>query len=97
MTEAAGHGTVANSAMVPSAVLKPRAPAHVTVEVHDGPLPPPADPRQVPGEDFKEGEPGGYHYYPGPDQARDWPTATGFRTGDEQEADHYQHFLLHRR
>lgn len=78
-------------------VLKPRAPAYVTVEVQDGPLPPPADPRQVPGEDFAGGELGGYHYYPGRDQARDWLTAAGFRIDEEQEADYYRHFLLQRR
>ena len=77
-----------------AAALRPQAPAYVTVEVHDGPLPSPADPRQVPGEDFEGGELGGYHYYPGRDQARDWLTAAGFRVEEEQEADYYQHFLL---
>jgi SAM-dependent methyltransferase len=77
-----------------AAALKPRAPAYVTVEVLDGPLPAPVDPRQVPGEHF---EGGGYHYYPARDQARDWLRAAGFRIEDEQEADYYWHFLLARR
>ncbi len=77
-----------------AATLKPQAPAYVTVEVADGPLPAPVDPRQVPGEHF---EGGGYHYYPGRNQARDWLTAAGFSIQDEQEADNYWHFLLERR
>ena len=77
-----------------AAALRPRAPAYVTVEVPDGPLPAPVDPRQVPGEHF---EGGGYHYYPARDQARDWLAAAGFRVEDEQEADYYWHFLLERR
>lgn len=80
-----------------ASVLKPQAPAYVTVEVHAGPLPPPADPRQVPGEAFEGGTLGGYHYYPGRDRAVDWLTAAGFGVEDEQEADYYQHFLLRRR
>jgi hypothetical protein len=80
-----------------AAALKPRTPAYITVEVHDGPLPPPVDPRQVAGEDFEGGELGGYHYHPARDQVRDWPATAGFRVEDEQEADHYQHFLLERR
>ena len=80
-----------------AAALKPQAPAYVTVEVHDGPLPAPADPRQVPGEDFEGGEHGGYHYYPARDQARDWLTAAGFGVQDEQDADSYWHLLLQRR
>ena len=59
-----------------------------------GPLPPPADPRQVPGEDVGAG---GYHYYPARDQAHGWLTAAGFRVEDEHEADYYRHFLLERR
>ncbi len=75
------------------ATLKPGAPAYVTAEAPDGPLPAPVDPRQVPGEHF---EGGGYHYYPARDQARDWLAAAGFRIKDEQEADYYWHFLLER-
>jgi SAM-dependent methyltransferase len=80
-----------------AAALKPRAPAYVTVEAPGGPLPAPADPRQVPGEDFEGGEQGGYHYYPARDQARGWLTAAGFGVLDEQDADCYWHFLLERR
>jgi SAM-dependent methyltransferase len=77
-----------------AAALKPRAPAYVTVEVPDGPLPAPVDPRQVPGEHYQGG---GYHYYPARDQVRDWLAAAGFGIEDEQEADYYWHFLLERR
>jgi SAM-dependent methyltransferase len=79
-----------------AAALKPQAPAYITVEVTDAPLPPLADPRQVPGEHY-EGEHSGYHYYPSPGQARDWLTAAGFDIRGEQDADYYQHFLLQRR
>jgi SAM-dependent methyltransferase len=77
-----------------AAALRPRAPAYVTVEVPDGPLPAAVDPRQVTGEHY---EGGGYHYYPALDQAREWLTAAGFGIEDEQEADYYWHFLLERR
>jgi len=80
-----------------AAALKPRTPAYVTVEVQDGPLPAPVDPRQVAGEDFEGGELGGYHYYPARAQARDWLVTAGFGVQDEQDADYYQHFLLERR
>ena len=80
-----------------AATLKPRTPAYVTVEIQDGLLPAPADPRQVAGEDFEGGELGGYHYYPARDQARDWLVTAGFGVQDEQDADYYQHFLLERR
>jgi hypothetical protein len=80
-----------------AAALKPRTPpAYVTVEVPDGPLLPPADSRQVPGEHFQGGE-SGYHYYPARDQARRWLTDAGFAVQGEQEADCYWHFLLQRR
>ena len=62
------------------------------MEVPDGPLPAPADLRQVPGELF---EGSGYHYYPTRDQARNWLADAGFRVEDEQ-ADFYWHFLLER-
>jgi len=74
-----------------AAVLRPRTPAYLTVEVHPDPLPPPADPRQVPGE-LTEG--GGYHYYPPRNQVHGWLAAAGFSIEDEQEADSYWHFLL---
>lgn len=75
-------------------VLKPQAPAYVTVEVHDAPLPPPVDLRQVPGEDFEGGERGGYHYYPQREQVRNWLASAGFSVTDERAADNYWHFLL---
>jgi SAM-dependent methyltransferase len=89
-------------------VLKDRAPAYVTVKRPGQPLPPPADPRQVPGE-VTEG--GGYHYYPPRDQVRSWLTAAGFAIADEAgtdeagtdepgtddaDADSYWHLLLTR-
>jgi hypothetical protein len=80
-----------------AAALKPRTPAYVTVEVHDGPLPVPVDPRQVAGEDFEGGGLGGYHYYPARDQARDWLVTAGFRVQERAGADYYQHLLLERR
>lgn len=76
-----------------AAALKPQAPAYLTVEVADGPLPAPADPRQVPGEHY---EGAGYYYYPARDQARDWLAAAGFGIQDEQQGDYYWHFLLQR-
>ena len=69
---AAGLGTV----------LKDEAPAYVTVELPDGPLPPP--------------DGAGYHYYPPRDQVRHWLAAAGFAVTDEADADHYWHLLLAR-
>jgi SAM-dependent methyltransferase len=74
-------------------VLRERAPAYVTVELPDGPLPPPADPRQVPGE-VTEG--GGYHYYPPRHLVRGWLEAAGFAVTEEADADSYWHLLLTR-
>ena len=74
-------------------VLVDRAPAYVTVELPDEPLPQPTDPRQVPGE-VTDG--GGYHYYPPRDQVRRWLAAAGFTMTDEADADHYWHLLLTR-
>ncbi len=62
-------------------VLLPGAPAYVTVELPDEPLPPPSDPRQVPGEVVNEA--GGYHYYPPRDPVRGWLAAAGFATADD--------------
>jgi SAM-dependent methyltransferase len=69
---AAGLGTV----------LKDQAPAYVTVELPDGPLPPP--------------DGAGYAYYPPRDQVRRWLAAAGFAVTDEADADHYWHLLLAR-
>jgi SAM-dependent methyltransferase len=69
---AAGLGTV----------LKDQAPAYVTVELPDGPLPPP--------------DGSGYHYYPPRDQVRRWLAAAGFAVTDQADADHYWHLLLAR-
>jgi SAM-dependent methyltransferase len=72
-------------------VLRPRASAYVTVELPAGPLPPPADPRQLPGE-VVEG--GGYHYYPPRAMVRGWLEAAGFAITEEADADSYWHLLL---
>jgi len=74
-------------------VLRERAPAYVTVELPDGPLPPPSDPRQVPGE-VTEG--GGYHYYPPRHLVRGWLAAAGFAVAEQADADSYWHLLLTR-
>ena len=74
-------------------VLRERAPAYITVELPDGPLPPPGDPRQVPGEVI---EGGGYHYYPPGHLVRGWLGAAGFAITGEADADHYWHLLLTR-
>jgi SAM-dependent methyltransferase len=76
-----------------AAVLGHGAPCYVTVELPDGPLPPPADPRQVPGE-VTDG--GGYHYYPPRDRVHGWLEAAGFAITDQADADHYWHLLLTR-
>jgi SAM-dependent methyltransferase len=76
-----------------SAVLLPKAPAYVTVERPDGPLPPLADPRQLPEEVTLNG---GYHYYPRKDLVRGWLAAAGFAVADEADADQYWHLLLTR-
>ena len=75
-------------------VLLPGAPAYVTVELPGEPLPPPSDPRQVPGEVINEA--GGYHYYPPRDSVRGWLAAAGFATADEADADYYWHLMLTR-
>jgi len=75
-----------------AAVLADRAPAYVTVEqLPDGPLLPPADPRQVPGE-VTDG--GGYHYYPPRDQVLRWLAGAGFAVTDQADADYYWHLFL---
>jgi SAM-dependent methyltransferase len=71
-------------------VLRPQAPAYLTVELPEEPLPPPADPRQLPGE-VTEG--GGYHYYPPRDLVRGW-LDPWFAVADEADGDYYWHLLL---
>jgi hypothetical protein len=56
-------------------------------------LPPPSDPRQVPGESI---EGGGYHFHPPGQMVRGWLEAAGFTVADEAEADSYWHLLLAR-
>ncbi len=74
-------------------VLLQQAPAYVTVELPEGPLPPLADPRQVPGEVTGGG---GYHYYPPRHLVRGWLEAAGFTITEEADADSYWHLLLTR-
>ena len=74
-------------------VLRPRAPAYVTVELPPEPLPPPTDPRQLPGEVL---EGGGYHYYPSRPLVRGWLEATRLTITEEADADSYWHLLLTR-
>jgi 2-polyprenyl-3-methyl-5-hydroxy-6-metoxy-1,4-benzoquinol methylase len=70
------------------------APAYVTVELPEDPLPPASDPRQLPGEVVNEG--GGYHYYPPRPAVRGWLAEAGFSIAAEADADYYWHLLLTR-
>jgi hypothetical protein len=49
-------------------LLRPGAPAYLTVELPDQPLPEPLDPCAVCGELVGEG----YHYHPDPERVRQW-------------------------
>jgi SAM-dependent methyltransferase len=73
------------------AVLRPGAPAYLTVELPEGPLPEPTDPRQLPGELFAGG---GYHYYPQRDRVLGWLAGAGLALVDQAEADGYRHLLV---
>ena len=75
-------------------VLRPGAPGYVTVELPPDPMPPPRDPRQLPGEAVNEA--GGYHYYPPRPAVRDWLAAAGLRITADADADYYWHLLLTR-
>lgn len=74
-----------------AAVLRPAAPAYLTVELPDGPLPEPADSRQVPGELFSGG---GYHYYPHREQVLGWLDPAGFAVVEQSDGDDYWHLLV---
>lgn len=71
-------------------LLRPGAPAYLTVELPDRPLPEPLDPRAVSGELVGEG----YHYYPDPERVRQWLHDAGFEILDEAEDTYYLHLLL---
>jgi SAM-dependent methyltransferase len=75
-------------------LLPPGAPAYVTVERPDEPLPPASDPRQRPGEVVSEG--GGYHYYPPRPAVRGWLAEAGFSIAGQADAECYWHLLLTR-
>ncbi|HZB48390.1 MAG TPA: class I SAM-dependent methyltransferase [Mycobacteriales bacterium] len=74
-----------------AAVLRPGAPAYLTVELPEEPLPAPVDPRQVAGELFAGG---GYHYYPDRDRVRGWLAGAGFGTVAQADGDGYWHLLV---
>ena len=74
-----------------AATLRTGAPAYVTIESRKGPLPPPADPRQVPGEAIEDGS---YHYYPTRPQVREWLNAAGFAVTEQADNDDYWHLLM---
>ncbi|MDQ3765451.1 MAG: class I SAM-dependent methyltransferase [Actinomycetota bacterium] len=71
-------------------LLRPGAPAYLTVELPDQPLPEPLDPRAVCGELVGEG----YHYYPSPERLRQWLNDAGFEILEEAEGDYYLHLLI---
>jgi SAM-dependent methyltransferase len=71
-------------------LLRPGAPAYLTVELPDQPLPEPLDPRAVSGELVGEG----YHYYPNPERIRQWLNDAGFEILEEAEGDYYLHLLM---
>ncbi|HEU0241613.1 MAG TPA: class I SAM-dependent methyltransferase [Micromonosporaceae bacterium] len=80
------------------AVLKPLAPAYLTVEIPDaaetGDLsaPEPADGATLVAGEFYDGT--GYHYYPRRDDVIGWLRTAGFELVDEDEADGYWHLLV---
>ena len=74
-------------------VLRPEALAYLTVELAEGLLPAPSDPRQVDGEDY-DGV--GYHYYPRAEQVLAWVNAAGLELVDQVEGDGYWHLLVRR-
>jgi cyclopropane fatty-acyl-phospholipid synthase-like methyltransferase len=79
-----------------AAVLRPQAPAYVTIELPDDDIA--LDPEAqgaplVAGEVLEDGS---YHFYPAVDTARSWFTEHGFTVWSESEGDGYHHFLLAR-
>jgi SAM-dependent methyltransferase len=71
-------------------LLRPGAPAYLTVELPEEALPDPVDPRQMPGELVGAG----YHYYPSRQQVRGWLADAGFAVADEGDGDYYWHLIL---
>ena len=76
-----------------AATLRTGAPACVTVELRQGPLLAPADPRQVPGEVIEDGS---YHDHPTRPQVREWLNAAGFAVTEQADNDDYRHLLMTR-
>jgi SAM-dependent methyltransferase len=80
------------------AVVKPLAPAYITVEIPD-----PAESGDLSAHVATDGAPlvsgelydgVGYHYYPSRDDVIDWLRGGGFELVDEHEADGYWHLLV---
>ena len=79
-----------------AAVLRPGAPAYVTVELAGDEIVMDDDAETAPLVAGEVLESGGYHFYPSPDQARAWLTRDHLEVSVEAEGDGYHHFLLRR-
>jgi cyclopropane fatty-acyl-phospholipid synthase-like methyltransferase len=77
-----------------AAVLRPGAPAYLTVELpEDGEESDPTDEPLRPGELLAEGA---YHHYPAAGDADRWLAAAGFTGLADAEGDGYRHLLVRR-
>jgi SAM-dependent methyltransferase len=79
-----------------ASVLRPGAPAYVTVELPEGDITMDAEAESAPLVDGEVLEDGAYHFCPSPDAARAWLLEHRFRAWSETEGDGYHHFLLTR-
>ncbi len=79
-----------------AAVLRPAAPAYVTIELPDDDISPDLEAETAPLVAGEVLEDGGYHFYPPIGTARAWLTEHGFAIWSETEGDGYHHFLLTR-
>jgi 2-polyprenyl-3-methyl-5-hydroxy-6-metoxy-1,4-benzoquinol methylase len=77
-----------------AAVLRPTAPAYVTIELPDDDIVLDVEADAAPLVAGEVLEDGGYHFYPPVDTARAWLTDHGFTLWSETEGDGYHHFLL---
>ena len=75
------------------AVLRPGAPAYVTVEIPDGEESEPTDEPLVAGELLAGG---GCYYYPTDDAVDGWLAAAGFEPLVDGTGDGYRHLLVRR-
>jgi SAM-dependent methyltransferase len=80
-----------------ASVLRPGAPAYVTVELPEEDITMDAEADGAPLVEGEVLEGGAYHVYPSPDTARAWLLEHGFTVRSETEGDGYHHFLLSRR